>query len=83
MSPKENGEVQDVKAERLKTYEEGVNEERVRIMTVLMKERDAATSDYAHTIKRTGGLLSKSMAFAYSKGFSDAIKTLNTKGLKK
>lgn len=46
------------------------------VWTVLLKQRDSMTSDYKNTIKHTGGLLTASMTYAYSKGIDDAMKLI-------
>ena len=51
-------------------------EERVRIAEKLFKALPGMTSDYKMLIKHTGGMLSASMAFAYSKGLNDALKLI-------
>ncbi len=60
-----------------KTYEDGVNAERVRIMTLILKEQQSLISNYKNTIKQTGGLLTASMTFAYTRGLNDIFKLLN------
>jgi len=62
--------------EQPKTYEDGVKAEKNRLTTLLLKERNSQVSDYKNTIKHTGGLLTQSMTYAYSKGLNDALKLL-------
>lgn len=52
------------------------DEEKVRLLTKLYKERIPSVSDYKSTIKHTGGLLTESMGYAYAKGYENAIKVL-------
>ena len=56
--------------------EKAVQEERVRILTILLREQAPAASDYRQTIKHTGGLLTQSMTFAFTKGFQTAFKLI-------
>ncbi len=51
-------------------------EEKVRLLTKLLKGRNYAVLDYKSTIKHTGGLLTVSMGYAYAKGFEKAIQIL-------
>lgn len=49
---------------------------KTRLLTKLLKEVDKQTQDYRNTIRHTGGLLTNSMVYAYSKGFTEAIKLI-------
>lgn len=49
---------------------------------LLLKNRDSMTADYRNTIKHTGGLLTSSMAYAYSKGINDAMKLIQKEIIK-
>lgn len=48
--------------------------EQIRLVTELLKNRDSMVAEYRALIKHSGGLLTNSMVFAYSKGINDTIK---------
>ncbi len=50
--------------------------EKQRIVMLIITNGMRMTEDYKNTIKRTGGLLTSSMTYAYSKGIQDVIKLL-------
>lgn len=56
--------------------EKDVKEERMRLWTLLAEKSKFKTEDYKSSIKHTGGLLTHSMSYAYSRGFSDAMKLI-------
>jgi hypothetical protein len=56
--------------------EEIKKQEKQRILTLLLTKKDSMTADYRNIIKFTGGLLSQSMVYAYSKALNDVIKLL-------
>ncbi len=66
-------------AEKPKTYEDGVNAERVRVSTLLLKEQQGMVEEYRALIKHTGGILTNSMVYAYSKGLNDVFKLIQRK----
>jgi hypothetical protein len=51
-------------------------EEKDKIVTYLITRSEDMVSDYRNTIKHSGGLLTQSMTFAYSKGVNDIIKLI-------
>ena len=51
-------------------------EEGERLAQTLFKAIPSMAADYKILIKHTGGMLSSSMAFAYSKGLNDALKLI-------
>ncbi len=53
-----------------------VEAERVRILTLLVSNVGEKAAQYKALIKNTGGLLTQSMVFAYSKGFQESIKLI-------
>lgn len=53
-----------------------VKKERERIILLLLKNTAPMVSDYKHTLKRTGSLMTSSMVYAYSKGIQDVIKLI-------
>lgn len=56
-------------------------EERTRILTQILANKDKMTSEYKQLVKHTGSLVSSSMAYAYSKAFNDVFKLI-AKGAK-
>lgn len=50
--------------------------EKERLLVLLLKNSAQMTAEYRILIKNTGGLLTNSMVYAYSKGINDAIKLL-------
>lgn len=62
-----------------KLQKEAAKKERERLTTLILSSSAAMASDYRNTIKHTGGLLTNSMTFAYSKAINDVFKLL-TKG---
>lgn len=50
--------------------------EKQRLLILLHKEAPAMVADYKSMIRHTGGLLTTSMTYAYSKGLNDALKLL-------
>lgn len=64
------------------------NKEGMRLYLALMKAKGTMVGEYAASIKRTGGLLTTSMTYAYEKGLNDFLKLLaketsNEKSLQK
>lgn len=55
---------------------DAVSAERERLILKLVSNSASMASDYRNTIKKTGGLLTQSMTYAYSKGLNDALKLL-------
>lgn len=57
--------------------------ERHRVLMLILKDQTHMTSDYRETVRHTGGLLTKSMAAAYSRGIHDVLLLLTktNKGL--
>lgn len=51
-------------------------EEQRRLAQELFKAIPSMAADYKTLVKHTGGLLSASMAVAYSKGLNDALKLI-------
>ncbi len=60
-----------------KRLDKEITAERVRLLTLILKEQNSMVSDYKHTIKHTGGLLTKSMVYAYSKAINEVFKLIN------
>ena len=58
---------------------EAVTKERERILVLLLSNRAQQASDYKNTIRHTGGLLTQSMTFAFSKGLEAAFKLIVNK----
>ncbi len=58
---------------------DAVSKERMRLVVKLASKGAGMAADYKNTIKHTGGLLTQSMTYAYSKGFQDALKLLTAK----
>jgi ribonucleotide monophosphatase NagD (HAD superfamily) len=56
--------------------EDATKAERQRLTVLLLSNAARMSSDYKNTIKHTGGLLTSSMVFAYSKALNDAIKLI-------
>ncbi len=50
--------------------------ERLRLATKLFKEMDFMSQQYKALIQHTGGLVTSSMVYAYSKGIQDVIKLI-------
>lgn len=50
--------------------------EKQRLVTLILTKAINMTNDYKSTIKHTGGLLTSSMTYAYSKGINDIVKLL-------
>ena len=65
------------------TPEEIQAKEKQRIVTLIVTKGLNMTQDYKNTIKYTGGLLSTSMGYAYSKGIQDVIKLITKEEKKK
>ncbi len=53
-----------------------IETERVRLAQLLFDAAPFLAAEYKSLIKHTGGLLTNSMVYAYSKGLQDAIKTI-------
>lgn len=53
--------------------------EKERLLVLLLKNAVSMTSSYKQSIAHTGGLLTSSMTYAYSKGIQDTIKLLTKK----
>lgn len=53
-----------------------LKEETTRLAILLYNESQHMTAEYKASIRHTGGLLTQSMAYAYSKGIRDIIKKL-------
>jgi hypothetical protein len=58
---------------------QGAKAEKLRLTTLLLKNQASMAADYKNTIKHTGGLLTQSMVYAYSKALNDAFKLLTRK----
>ena len=58
------------------TEQDVLGTERTRLAALLFEKSVEMTNDYKTLIKHTGGLLSASMTFAYSKAWNDAIKLI-------
>lgn len=71
-------EVEPTEGEKL-AKQAGADGERLRLTTLILKERESMISDYQNTIRHTGSLVTSSMGYAYSKAISDIFKLL-TKG---
>lgn len=56
-------------------------EERIRIITVLLENRETMIAEYQHLIKHSGGLVTRSMGVAYARAINDVFKLI-TKGNK-
>ncbi len=52
-------------------------QEKQRLLALVITKSHNMTMDYKNTIKHTGGLLTTSMGYAYSKGIQDIIKLLS------
>lgn len=59
-----------------KAADEAVKKERARLAKFLFDKSLHMSADYRNTIRHTGGLVTSSMVYAYSKGLNDAIKLL-------
>lgn len=53
-----------------------VKAEKLRLVNLLFSKSQIMTADYKNTIKHTGGLLTSSMTYAYSRALADAVKLL-------
>lgn len=60
----------------VKTPVDLVKQEKERLLVLVLKNRAKMVSDYKNTIRHTGGLLTTSMTYAYSKGINDILKLL-------
>jgi nitrate reductase NapAB chaperone NapD len=56
--------------------DKAISKERERLILKLVSNSAHMAADYKNTIKHTGGLLTASMVYAYSKGLNDALKLL-------
>lgn len=56
-------------------------DERVRILTQVLENRDKMIATYTAQVKHTGSLVSTSMAYAYNKAIKDILKLI-AKGAK-
>lgn len=77
----ENLKDPEARAEFVKSYAEAeiaeaALKEKQRIVTLIITRMQQMTSDYNSVIKHTGGLLTSSMTYAYSKGINDIIKLI-------
>lgn len=68
---------QETETEKLQR--EAAEKERQRLTMLILSNSASMAAEYRHTIKHTGGLLTKSMTYAYSKALNDVFKLL-TKG---
>lgn len=59
-----------------KDLKDAVSKEKTRLLEKMLNARETKILDYKNTIKHTGGLLTNSMVFAYTKCFSDVLKVL-------
>lgn len=69
-------EVADPEKTHKEEIKKAVEAERVRILTLLVKNIADKAAQYKAHIRHTGGLLTQSMVFAYSKGFQESIKLI-------
>lgn len=53
-----------------------VKAEKERLLILLMSNSARMAAEYKQLVKPTGGLLTNSMVYAYSKGLNDALKLL-------
>lgn len=53
-----------------------VEAERVRIASSLFNAMPKLSADYKNLIKHTGGLLTQSMTYAYTRALQDALKLI-------
>lgn len=56
--------------------DKAVKAERERILVLILANSAKMASDYKNTIRHTGGLLTQSMVYAYSKCFNDVVKLI-------
>lgn len=68
---------QEIKKEESPEVKAAVKAEKERIMVLLMKNSARMAADYRATIKHTGGLLTQSMTFAYSRALNDTFKLIS------
>ncbi len=60
----------------IKSPSNPAKEEQMRLTQELFKAIPSMAADYKILVRHTGGLLSASMAVAYSKGLNDALKLI-------
>lgn len=62
--------------QELPKQDDPIKAEKERILMLLLSNSARMTSEYRMLIKKTGGLLTTSMVYAYSKALNDVIKLL-------
>lgn len=53
-----------------------IRDERTRVLTQVLRRQNHMVAEYRLLIKSTGGLLTNSMVYAYSKGINDTFKLI-------
>ncbi len=77
----DTAQVSTKEEEALKSLKkEAAKAERMRLSKLLFDKSLYMTAEYKTLIKHTGGLVSSSMGYAYSKGLNDALKLLLKEG---
>lgn len=64
------------KTELPKETKDAATVEKERLLVLLLSNSARMAAEYRNLIKSTGGLLTSSMVYAYSKGLNDALKLL-------
>lgn len=64
------------KTELPKEKKDTAKSEKERLLIVLLSNSGRLAAEYRTLIAHTGGLLTSSMVFAYTKGLNDALKLL-------
>lgn len=60
----------------LTAKEDGAREERSRLLANIFGDKERLTMEYKQLVRHTGGLVSGSMAVAYSRAINDVIKLI-------
>lgn len=68
MSEADNDKAKEIAAE--------IKKERTRLWRMILESRDSMTAEYKALIRHTGGLVTNSMTYAYSKGINDVMKLI-------
>lgn len=79
--PKAEVTLEKVDIELTTEQKEAAEKERLRILTMLLKERADLVLKYRTLIKQNGSLLTESMVYAYNKAIGDIFKLITTKGV--
>ncbi len=53
-----------------------IKDERIRILTQVLENKDKMTAAYKQRVTHTGSLVSASMVYAYDRAFKDILKLI-------